>query len=204
MATKKADAEQPTATETTEQPKAEAKQPTSPQLTELETKRSEAKAAVNTAFTETMDFDSKAVTDARNELARIDGLIKAEIAAIHAAENKAKLDEQRNKRSAMVYNLLDVAGVQKPYNEATISQCELIVNELLAKYPKTSGGSGNSNASKTHGTKAEATRLHIINKANGMDDSESRKQIEASMFDGKLLTRSTVWHAVNDFNIANG
>lgn len=198
-----------------EQPKSEAPakvvpiEPQSEKLTELRSKRLEFKKLART-----FEPDSAEEENALLEAYKIDQLIKAEIVAINAAEAKQKLEIARNERIALFTNALialfggnaeqleaQIAGLTDEQKTLFDTASNVVKNELLAKYagnkPATAKTSGDDKKAGDGATKNDIVELHIANVASGMDDSASRKAIEALGH-----ARSTVWHAVNNYNKA--
>lgn len=205
-------AAQPAAAEPAEPAKPE---PTSDALTEIRANIDALLASFSTLT------DRKALLDANMQLFKLNESERAELAEIHKAEQLAKLAEARNLRVAFkndfeaalrtelayMYETYNQSDKSQPFmdemnakTDATKAAGEKLVNELLTRFsastPSKSVATGKTGESK-NASKSELTGLHIANVAAGMSDAESRKALEALGH-----PRSTVWHAVNNYNKA--
>lgn len=179
-------------------------EPTSDKLTELR-----ATELHHKQLARTFEIGSDEEEAALMEAYKTKQLIKAEIANIANEAAKLALDAARNERVKLLDNVLDAYAmyISDTTNEAAKSDYEakreIVANELLAKYATSKPATAkltNTNHRMGSGdgaTKDDIVALHIANVASGMDDSASRKSLEAAGH-----KRSTVWHAVNNYNKA--
>ncbi len=182
---------------------------TSDKLIELRKQRLDFKLLART-----FEPDSDAENDALMNAYKIEQQIKTEIATIKTEHAKMVLDAERNKRVALNTKqfviLFGSDDLFKQYlNGLTAEQRaefttanEIVNNELLSKFGKSVTSkptTGTTTAGQTAdgANKSDIVTQHIQNVANGLSDSDSRKQIEKLGF-----ARSTVWHAVNNYNLS--
>lgn len=203
-------AAEPTKIETINGEKLEAKviapsaEPTSDKLVELRAKKLEFKKLARTFEPDSVDEEN-----ALMEAYKTEQLIKAEIANIKSIEAKQLLDVARNERvklfddaiAALLVTGYNPFEAMTPEQKTTYDAArEIVVNELLAKYATSKPAAAKSagTAKSADGaSRDEIVTAHIANIAAGMDDSASRKSLEAAGH-----KRSTVWHAVNNYNKA--
>ena len=169
----------------------------SEKLTELRAQKLKLKQLARTFEPDSVDEES-----ALMEAYKTEQLIKAEIAAIKANEAKQQIEILRNNRVQLFDNAIAayVAMTANDNNDtkaAFAAAREIVVNELLAKHPtsKAATKTANGEAQPTNGSRSELINLHVQNLAAGLDDSSSRKAIEAAGH-----ARSTVWFAVDAYN----
>jgi len=202
-----------TATETiAKQPEAtKAAEPTSEKLIELRaTKKSHLIAA--RGFEPDSDGEAAELLEAY----KIEQLIKAEIANIANVAKQAELQLKRSERIALndamleAYKALvlftsnpddDVSSIEyNTLSDAFKAAREIVDNELLAKYSvpvkaatTTTGSIAGAKLSDT-----ENTAMVAANHAAGMTDAQNRAALMAAG-----VPRSTAWHSVNNWLIAN-
>ena len=137
--------------------------------------------------------------------------IKAAEAAEAAAAAEAAKAEARSKRLAFLTDAISFAIAnhmvasdkkasdeqKQTASEAAAKAYEACANELLSKFVKPAAAAGTKAASGRANGNGEILTHHLDNVANGKTDAESRTILEAMGF-----PRSTVWHAVNNYNKA--
>lgn len=180
----------------TASPAVPAAEVTSPKLVEIRTAMDAIFDKQATFTKETPRADKVA---ANVELFKLGNDEKAEIANIKKAENDAKIAEARNARVKMLDDLLaaysaNQAGIgntklkledKNALNDTYHKLRENVVNELLAKYakstPATATATGDKHATGTKGsTSATIREAFIANRAAGMTDTDNVKAIIAS------------------------
>lgn len=173
-------------------------EPTSPILDELREKRLGFKKLART-----FEPDSDDENNALMEAYKIDQLIKAEIANIKTAEAQMELQTKRNARVQLFDDAIQAyndaqshpedATIKAAYDAAREVVVNILIGSLAAKVAPVKVA-GDKTAAPAG---SDILTLHLANLAVGMDDSASRKALEAAGH-----KRSTVWHTVNNYNKA--
>ncbi len=151
------------------------------------------------------DMDSPEYETALGELVKANAERKAEIANIKAEERKAEQAEVRNKRVAMFDNAVaaivantavqsDKKSTPEQKDEAAklaAETRELVVNALLGSTPKpaVSSEAGDKKAGSSSANREAIVALWLAGKTHAEIELEG-------------YAKSTVWHAINDYKIA--
>lgn len=188
-----------------------APEPTSEKLTEIRAKMDSLFASQKTIT------DRKLLLESNLEIYKLTQDEKTEIANIKKTESELKQQEAKNARIAMVDNLLaahtdNLAALnndsmtldeKNAVNDTFHSLRESVVNELLARYPKSTPAKSDGKPA-TDGTKG-ATGAAIIerflaNRNAGMDDTANKKEIETV----GGFSRGTIGAVILAWQKANG
>lgn len=178
------------------QPEAAAAEPTSEKLKAL---ISEAKQLFEAS--KTLEYGTPAFND--NELARFNATkaIAAEKIAIAQAAREAEIEAKRSAKLALLHAAIDaeIAATNEPDNDelakAANEAFDVVANLLVGTITPTTAKASSSSSSRTSGSRDEIIAQHVKNVAAGMTDGQSNKQLREMGY-----KRSTVWHAINDFN----
>lgn len=168
--------------------------------------------AYATAWEKMITFKDPRAVETKNaklEVFRIEGEIKAEELALQKAVNDAKIAEQRNLRLKLNSNQLDayaaliaikadkkataeaVQAAQTAFDTAK----ELVDNELLAKYAASKSAKPKADGETAETDKSSETKAAILEMFNA---GKTHAEIEAAGY-----ARSTVWHVIDKFKKAN-
>lgn len=182
----------------------------------------ELQAAKKAKFAEMVKIDPDnvdALTNANLEIFKLQKDIEAEIANMKGEERKQEIAMKMQERikiredfEAALLASIDAnsalakiaVGKRTPeqieennaVNDALKAAREKLDNELLARYAtSTPAKSVATGEPKESSDKSKILELHLANVANNMTDAQSRKALEDAGY-----KRSTVWHAVNNYN----
>lgn len=194
-------------------------EPTSDKLTAIRAEQDVLMAQQSDA-----NLDRKQRLELNMKLFKLTSDENAEIAAIKRAEAELLLADKRNARAKLFYDAVDAIKMEykhyyevfsvsgktdadiaemNKFTDAAKTAGEIVVNELLGKLatntPAKSVATGTT--STVNGDKGAATgeivAMHIANLAAGQSKTDSRKNIETAGY-----ARSTVWHAINNWEKA--
>lgn len=157
------------------------------------------------------DPDTKEALEAKMNVWKKDGEIKSEIQRLELEAAKQKLDEQRNLRLGMnkaqfdAYDKLlaakavknakpeDIAAAQTAFDTAK----ELVDNELLAKYAKSSLAKAGTDGTKAGKPATSENKYKILDLYRA-----GKKHSEIIAETG--IPDSTVWHTINNAIVKDG